>query len=200
MKEYEAVKTKLRSQLAEKRYLHSIGVSETAALLAKRFGANEQKAVWAGLLHDCARTLPAERLLLTAEKWEITVDPIERCTPILLHAKLGALMAVREYGVNDAEICRAIASHTTGRSGMTLLDKIIYLADFIEPARSFPGVEELRILAKENLDKALLAAYNQSVIHILHHGGLLHPDTIDGRNELIMQNWQAHKNGGIADE
>jgi len=199
MIEYEAIVAKLRMQLSEKRYIHSLGVSQTAVQLARRFGADLQKAALAGVLHDCARNFPEDRLIYHAEKLGLAIDPVERHTPVLLHAKLGSLLAVSEYGVDDKEICRAIALHTTGGSKMTLLDKIIYLADFIEPMRSFPGVEELRMLAEEGLDKALLAAYNQSVIHILHNGGLLHPDTVTGRNELVMQNRQGQEGGGSID-
>ena len=200
MIEYEVAAEQLRSQLSEKRYLHSIGVSRTAACLARQFGADVQKAALAGLLHDCARALPDEQLLSIAEEWGLGIDRIERETPVLLHAKLGSLLAAREYGVNDREICQAIAFHTTGGPGMTLLDEIIYLADFIEPSRSFPGVEELRNLAEESLHGALLAAYNQSVIYILHNGGLLHPDTVAGRNELVMQNRRELGSGGSLDE
>ena len=200
MIEYETVVEQLRSQLSEKRYIHSISVSRTAIQLAHQFGVNVQKAALAGLLHDCARALPDAQLISIAEEWGLRIDPIERCTPVLLHAKLGALLAIRRYGVNDSEICQAIAAHTTGGYGMTQLDKIIYLADFIEPSRSFQGVEELRILAKDSLNEALLAAYNQSVIHILHNGGLLHPDTVAGRNELVMQNRREPGSGGSADE
>ena len=109
-------------------------------------------------------------------------------------------MAAGEYGVTDRGICQAIASHTTGGPGMTLLDHIIYLADFIEPSRVFPGVEELRNLAEASLNGALLAAYNQSVIHILHNGGLLHPDTVAGRNELVLRNRRELGSGGSLDE
>jgi len=200
MIEYEAVAEQLRSQLSEKRYFHSIGVSQTAVRLAHQFGADVQKAALAGLLHDCARALPNAQLLSTAEEWGLRVDLIERCTPVLLHAKLGALLAARKYGVSDSEICQAIACHTTGGPGMTKLDKVIYLADVIEPSRSFQGVEELRKLAEESLNGALLAAYNQSVIHILHNGGLLHPDTVAGRNELVMQNRRELGSGGSLDE
>lgn len=200
MMKYEAIAEQLRSQLSEKRYIHSVGVSRTAARLARQFGADEQKAALAGLLHDCARALPDSRLLSIAEEWRLEIDSIERETPVLLHAKLGSLMATGEYGVKDREICQAIASHTTGGPGMTLLDQIIYLADFIEPSRVFPGVEELRNLTEASLNRALLAAYNQSVVHILHNDGLLHPDTIAGRNELVLQNRRELGSGGSLDE
>ncbi len=199
MIEYEAIVAKIRTQLSEKRYIHSLGVSQTAVQLARRFGADLQKAALAGLLHDCARNFSEDRLLLHAEDHGLTIDLVERHTPVLLHAKVGSLLASSEYGVDDKEICRAIALHTTGGSKMTLLDKIIYLADFIEPMRSFPGVEELRKLAEEDLDSALLAAYTQSVVYILHNGGLLHPDTVTGRNELVMQNQQGQEGGGSID-
>jgi predicted HD superfamily hydrolase involved in NAD metabolism len=181
------MENKLAQRLTAKRYVHSLGVSETAVSLAQRFGAAVEKARLAGLLHDCAREIATEALLPTAEALGIMIDDIERRAPILLHAKLGALMVVRDYGVMDREIGQAIAWHTTGGPTMTILDKIIYLADFIEPSRSFPGVERLRELSEKNLNQALLAAYDQSVTYILAKGGLLHPDTIAGRNELLIR-------------
>jgi len=184
--DFEAIIAKLSEKLSAKRFRHSVGVSETAERLAELHGCDKAKAKLAGILHDCARELPSNRLLSTAEAFGIVVGDLERHEPVLLHAALGARMAQSEYGVTDREVHQSIRLHTTGGSNMTVLDKIIFLADVIEPGRSFPGVDKIRELARENLDKALLAAYDQSLQYLIERNGIIHPDTIQGRNELLM--------------
>ncbi len=185
--DYETITKKLAQRLSAKRYKHSMGVSETAVILAERFGADTNKAQTAGILHDCAREIPRNTLLQRAEAFGIVVDDVERQEPVLLHAPLGAEVARVEYGIDDIEICRAIVSHTVGGPEMTLLDKIIYLADFIEPGRSCPGVDKLRLLAEKDLEAALLAAYDQTLRYIVGEGGLIHPATVAGRNSLLIK-------------
>lgn len=180
------IKKQLSVQLSEKRYSHSLGVSQTAVKLAKRYGYDTNKAKIAGLLHDCARELPMEVLLSKAEEFGIVVDDVEKQEPILLHAPVAAQMAKIWYGIQEQDILQAIALHTTGNGSMTLLDKIVYLADMIEPQRKFKGVEELRLLAEKDVDEAFAASLDQSIRHILKGGGLIHPGTIDARNQLII--------------
>lgn len=182
----EQITEKLTQRLSEKRFQHSVDVSNTAQALARRYHCSPEKAKLAGLLHDCARELTSNRLLSMAEAFGIVVGDLERRHPVLLHALVGARMAEAEYGVADDEIRQAIAVHTTGGPNMTTLDKIIFLADVIEPGRSFYGVEEIRLLAAENLDKAVLAAFNQSIIFLADKNGIIHPNTIIGRNELLL--------------
>lgn len=184
---YDEIVKKLEKRLSSKRFKHSQGVAETAVALAKRFGGDPLKARLAGILHDCAREVPRNTLLQTAEAFGIVLGDIERLEPALVHAKLGAKIAQAEYGVNDVEILQAIALHTTGGPSMTLLDKIIYLADFIEPGRTYPGVDNLRLLADTDLDRAVLAACDQTIRFLLEERGLLHPDTIEGRNALLTK-------------
>lgn len=184
---YDEIVKKLEKRLSSKRFKHSQGVAETAVSLAKRFAGDPLKARLAGILHDCAREIPRNNLLQTAEASGIVLCDIERLEPVLLHAKLGAKMAQTEYGVIDAEILQAIALHTTGGPVMTLLDKIIYLADFIEPGRNYPGVDNLRQLAGTDLDCAVLAACDQTIKFLLEKRGLLHPATIEGRNALLTK-------------
>lgn len=180
------IREKLARNLSKKRFKHSVGVSNTAEELARRYQCSPKKAKLAGLLHDCARELTSNLLLSTAEGFGIVVGDIERHQTVLLHARVGAKLAEADYGVTDGEISRAIALHTTGGPGMTLLDKIVFLADVIEPGRSFPGVEAIRLLAEQDLDKALLAAYNQTIVSLAGNNSLIHPDTIIGRNELLL--------------
>lgn len=178
---------KLKNQLSPKRLAHSFGVSATAGELAARYGADVAKAKQAGLLHDCARGMSNNLLLQAAAASGIVVLGVERQEPVLLHAPIGAVIARRDYGVDDPEVLTAIRWHTTGGPDMSLLDEIVFLADYIEPGRSFPGVDKLRALAAASLQEALLAAYNQTLGFLIAEGGLIHPATVEGRNALLMK-------------
>jgi predicted HD superfamily hydrolase involved in NAD metabolism len=183
----DRILARLTKNLTPKRLKHSLGVSETAVALAGRFGADVAKARLAGLLHDCAREMPSNILLQTAEAFGIVVNDVEQREPMLLHAPVGAFIAIRDYGVDDPEVLRAITWHTTGGPVMSLLDNIIFLADFIEPGRSFPGVDKLRRSAEDSLQTALLAAYDQTLEYLIYKRGLIHPATVEGRNALLLQ-------------
>lgn len=177
---------KLKEVLSAKRYNHSVGVWKTSVELAGRFGAEVHKAAVAGLLHDCARELSSNNLLKKASDFGIVVGSLEKDSPVLLHAAVSACVAETDYGVKDKEIQRAIALHTTGGVQMSKLDKIIFLADFIEPGRAYPGVENLRHLAGIDLDEAVLAALNQTICHLVNEKKPIHPASIEGRNELLV--------------
>ena len=180
------MKSLLAQELSPKRFNHSLGVSIMAEALAVEFGEDPDKARIAGLLHDCARGFSNNSLLQQAEKFAIVVDNVQKKQPVLLHAPIGAKIAELKYGIQDREMLSAIECHTTGKAGMTLLDKIIYLADVIEPGRYFSGVDKLRSLAKQNLSNALLGAYDLSIKFVIDKGRLLHPDTVEGRNSLLF--------------
>lgn len=182
------IKYSLQQKLTPKRYKHSLGVSETAGMLAERFGAAADQARLAGLLHDCARDFSDEELLQAALRLGFDVTVLERHMPVLLHAPLGAVIAQKQYQVSDAAVCQAICLHTTGGPGMTMLDKILYLADVIEPGRNFSGVDTLRQMAEQDLEKAVLAALDQSILYMVHKAGAIHPDTILARNEILLRN------------
>jgi predicted HD superfamily hydrolase involved in NAD metabolism len=183
----EEIRKKLAKTLSAKRLKHSVGVSTTAVRLAGMYGADPEKACLAGLVHDCAREMSNNILLQTAGAFGIVVTDVDKCEPVLLHAPVGAAIACRDYGVLDAEVLQAIVWHTTGGPVMSLLDKIIFLADFIEPGRSYPGVDRLRVLADYNLQDALLAAYDQTLEHLIAKRGLIHPATVAGRNALLTK-------------
>lgn len=185
--EFKQMADKLARVLSVKRFQHSLGVSQSAAELAVHFGENVEKAKLAGLLHDCARGLSSNNLLQIAESFAIVVNDVERCQPILLHAPVGAALAQKEYGVDDPQILKAITLHTTGGRTMATLEKIIYLADCIEPSRDFPGIDKLRSLAFTDLDAAMLAAFDQSLHYVIELGLLIHPATIEGRNYLLQR-------------
>ena len=184
---YEEMRALLETSLKPSRYQHSLGVAETAVFLAQRFGVNEEQAKVAGLLHDCAREFRNEDLITEAEKRLIVVGDIERQMPLLLHAYVGSRLVTEKYGVSDHAIEQAIWRHTVGGAKMTKLDKIIWFADMIEPNRDYPGVENLRKLAKTaSLDDMVLAGLTQSIAFVLQKGGLIHPDTVIARNEILL--------------
>ena len=152
---YNFSKTKktLRKYLDRDRFEHSEGVMYTAAALAMRYGENLEKAQIAGILHDCAKCIPAKKKLKICKDNKIPVTDFEREHTFLLHAKVGAWVAREKYGVTDPEILSAITWHTTGKENMTLLEKIVYIADYIEPARNkAPRLAEIRKIAFENLN------------------------------------------------
>ncbi|WP_231473875.1 bis(5'-nucleosyl)-tetraphosphatase (symmetrical) YqeK [Selenomonas sp. ND2010] len=185
---YEAMKEELAKRLKRSRFIHSVGVSETAAFLAGRFGVEEQKARVAGLLHDCAREFRNEDMIAEAQKRKIAIGAVEQAMPLLLHAYIGAKRIREIYQVEDKDVEQAIWRHTVGGPQMTALDKIIWFADMIEPGRDYPGVENLRQLAKEaSLDDMMLAGFSQSIQFVVAKGHLIHPDTVLARNELLLK-------------
>ena len=142
------------SLLKPNRVAHVLGCRDTAVALAKHWGANEEDAARAGLLHDITKALDGERQLTLAGEYGIILNAFQQKYPKPLHALTGSLVAEAMFGENEA-VVQAIRHHTTGKADMTLLEKIIYVADYMEPNRDFPGVEKLRKLAYENIDEAL---------------------------------------------
>lgn len=183
---------RLAEHLSPRRLEHSRQVAETAAELAVRYGLSAEPAWLAGILHDCARELSPKEMLTAARQAELSWGVEEEWEPVLLHAPLAAQWAKSRYGVDDADVLQAIALHTTGAPQMRLLDKILYLADLIEPDRDFVGVVELRELAETDIDRALLKALDGSIVHLLRRGALLHPSTVTARNWLL-QEMRQHK-------
>lgn len=146
----------LRKELSQKRFSHTIGVQYTAASLAMRYHYDIEKAQIAGLLHDCAKEYSDEKMLEKCKKYRITMTDVEKRNPYLLHCKLGAYLAKSEYQIQDEDILQAITSHTTGRPEMSLLEKIIYVADYIEPGRrTFKELISIRSMAYVHLDKTV---------------------------------------------
>lgn len=177
----------VRRRVSPGRFAHVEGVVQAAAELARRWGVAEDKAVLAAWLHDVAKELPQDTLLKLAERFGIIFDDEMAHMPHLWHAPVGAELARREFGVGDPDVLAAVRHHPTGRAGMSRLERIVFLADLIEPGRSFPGVDELRRLSMEDLDAALLAAYDGLIRYVLDKGGLLHSDTVAARNEILLR-------------
>lgn len=168
---------------------HMEGVSRTAHQLAHRWGADPEAAALAGFLHDVARAQTLATLLAQARELGLPVHPVEEHSPLLLHGPVGAYLAAREEPGLGEELRLAITWHTTGRWGMTLLEKVVFLADKLEPGKQgyYQGLNDLAGLAQEDLDQAVLTYLEWLVQHLLERGALVHPATIDARNWLLLQ-------------
>jgi len=154
----EELRTKVKSALATDtmRFKHSIGVADTAACLAMRYNSSMEKAYIAGLLHDCAKCVPDDIKIKECRQANEEISQIELESPYLLHSKLGAIYAKEKYGINDFDICQAIRFHTTGRPDMSILEKIIFIADYIEPYRNKAwDLDIIRGLAFEDINEAV---------------------------------------------
>lgn len=183
----EEIRALLEKSLPPKRYQHSMRVYETALALGKRHHAEEAKVALAALLHDCGREIPAKESVEKARALGLPVDFTEASQPVLLHAKIGAYLATQKYGVTDPEVLEAIRCHTTGAETLSLTARVVFLADMLEPGRKFPGVEELRRLAREDLEQAMFTAYRHTICYLLEAGALIHPAAIAGYNRLAVQ-------------
>lgn len=162
------IKKQLKKELEKKRYQHTIGVMHTAACLAMRYGCDMHQAMLAGLLHDCAKCISDKKQIELCEKNHISIRDVERENPFLLHAKTGAFLARTQYGIDDTAVLHAIEVHTTGAPNMSLLDKIIFVADYIEPNRDkAPNLEDIRTLAFENINQVIYRILDDT-LHFLN--------------------------------
>ncbi len=184
--EDDAAVARVRRALPEEVRRHSLGVAETAARLAARHGVAPERAYLAGLVHDLAKPLPGEELLRVAAASGIMADEIQFHAPYLLHGPVGAVMAQREFGLDDPELLRAVANHTTGVPGMGDLELVVYLADAVEPGRRYAGVEQLREAAQGDLDEAVLAAVAQTLNSLTRRRMLIHPHSVETWNWLLL--------------
>ncbi len=175
----------VKQQLTEHRYQHTLGVMETAISLARQYGADEKKAETAAIFHDYAKFRPKEEMQKIIIEQGLPKDLLE-FNAELWHAPAGAYLVEKEAGITDGEILNAIRYHTSGRPGMTLLEKIIYLADYIEPGRHFPGVDEVREMAKENLNQALIKAVQNTIMFLMKKNQTVYPETFHTYNDLIQ--------------
>lgn len=161
------IQQKLQHELDEERYQHTLGVMYTSAALAMRHCCDLEQALLAGLLHDCAKCIPNKEKISICQTQGIPVSDVERANPSLLHAKLGAYLAKEQYQVTDRNVLNAISSHTTGRPEMTLLEKIVYIADYMEPGRrNLPNMDDVRFLAFQDIDACLLRILKDSLVYL----------------------------------
>ena len=161
------IRKSMEKNLDHKRFEHTLGVAYTAAALAMRYEVDILKAQTAGLLHDCAKCLSDEKRLSICEKHNIQMNEIEHNNPFLLHAKVGSYIAMKKFQIHDKDVINAILNHTTGRPGMSSLEKIIYIADYIEPGRKqAPNLAVIRKLAFQDLDLALVKILSDTLDYL----------------------------------
>ena len=172
-----------REHLSPKRLRHVLGCAEEAVRLAERWGADEDDARAAGLLHDVTKELGLEEQLKLCDKYGIILDNVERTAPKLLHSKTGAAIAKYEFGVPD-RVADAIYWHTTGKADMNLLEKVLFMADYIEPTRDFEGVKELRRLAYEDLEGSMMLGLEITAQEVRERGQTLHVKSVEAMDWL----------------
>lgn len=176
----------IRPKLTAKRYFHSLCVAEEAVILAEKYGCDTEKAYVAGILHDIMKDISKEEMLKMFKEFDIILTDVEKQAPKLWHAILGSEYIRRELKIDDEEIISAVRYHTTAKPDMTLLEKIIYLADFTSQDRDYNGVDEMRIAVREDLTVAMKEALKFSVADLVSQEKAIHPDTIAAYNQVFM--------------
>lgn len=184
----EFIKNKLNQMLPEGRINHSLNVANCAIKLSKIYNCDEEKAYIAGIVHDCAKHLSHEKVEDYINKYEIYLDNLEEYNLALSHGVIGSFIAKYEFNIEDDDIINAVKYHTTGRENMSLLEKIIYMADLIEEERNFPKVDLLRELAYSGkLDQALLVSFENTIKFVMDNKQLIHPRTVSARNYIMQE-------------
>jgi predicted HD superfamily hydrolase involved in NAD metabolism len=173
----------IERNMTEKRRIHTYAVVEEARKLSRQYGEDMEKAELAALFHDFFRGVPEKAL--NGYVRQLGLDSVYLDNPNLAHSKIAAVIMERDYHIKDQDILNAVSFHTTGRADMSKLEKIIYLADAIEPNRNYPGIGEIRDLAREDLDKACLASLEHSIEYVNSRGLHLDLDTVMARDSLI---------------
>ena len=185
------IRKSMEKELDAKRYEHTLGVAYTAAALAMCNDVDPVKAETAGLLHDCAKCFSDDKKISVCRKNNMEINSVESRNPYLLHAKAGYCIAKNKFDIEDQDILNAILNHTTGRPGMSILEKIIYIADYIEPSRKqAPNLSEVRKLAFHNLDQALLKILTDILSYLESGGGEIDPltkETYDYYADLLAK-------------
>mgnify|MGYP000240582712 FL=1 len=180
---------KLNTMLKPKRLEHSINVAKCAIKLSEIYGYDKEKAYLAGLVHDCAKYFTKEQIDSYVEKYNIELDPLEVDNIALSHSIIGSFAIQDVFNIQDMDIINAVRYHTTGRENMSILEKIIFMADMIEERRNFPGVDYLRELSfNKQLDKALITSFNNTIKFVIDNDQLIHPRSVKARNYLMQEN------------
>ncbi|MGX7174086.1 bis(5'-nucleosyl)-tetraphosphatase (symmetrical) YqeK [Enterococcus ratti] len=182
----ECLMQKVQMRMSERRFKHVLGVEETAIALAAKYGASIEKASIAALTHDYAKERPDDEFISVIEHEEYDPDLLHYGNAIW-HGLVGASFVEKELGITDEEILQAIRVHTTGAAQMSLLDKIIYVADYIEPGRSFPGVQDAREIALLDLDEAVAFETKRTLVHLVEQEQQIYPKTIETYNYWVAK-------------
>lgn len=181
IKDYEDIISKM---MKSARFRHSKNVAKEAVRLAKKYGADPQKAELAGILHDATKETPEDEQMELIARAGIVLSPLERSSQKLWHAISGSAFVMVELGITDKEIIDSIRYHTTGRAGMTLLDKVIFIADFTSAERDYEGVDKMRKVADKNLDEACLEGMSFTIADLAERKLTIATDTFEGYNEF----------------
>lgn len=176
----------LKGRLTERRFIHSLNVAKSAKELAQIYGYDEDKAYTAGLIHDCCKDTPAGLQLSYMLENGMALTDTEISTAKLYHAMCGSMFIQKEFGIDDAEIINAVRYHTTGRKDMTLLEKIVFIADFISEERDYNGVDIMREKAKRSLDEAIVEGLSFTIKDLIDAGRVVHTDTLGAYNDAII--------------
>ncbi|MGM0835818.1 MAG: bis(5'-nucleosyl)-tetraphosphatase (symmetrical) YqeK [Bacillota bacterium] len=176
----------VREQLTERRYIHTIGVMDTSIELAKKYGVDENKAELAAIFHDYAKFRDKKEMRNIILEQNMPQDLLAHHDE-LWHAPVGAFLVEKEVGITDKDVLEAIKCHTSGKINMTTLDKVLYVADYIEPGRDFPGVEDVRETAKASLDIAMIQAMKNTISFLLKRNQPVYPDTFHAYNDMTMK-------------
>lgn len=177
---------RVKAEMPERRWRHTEGVMTTSVDLAKRYGVDPERAELAALLHDVAKYWAIDRQAALIREHGLS-DDVLAYEKELWHAPVGAWVARHEFGVEDEGVLDAIRYHTSGRRGMSLLEKVVWLADYIEPGRDFPGVDDIRKLAQSDMDRAILAGLDGTIGFLIAKGKRIYPVTMDARNGLLEE-------------
>lgn len=184
---YDELKALLKERLDEYRYIHSLNVSEAARELAVLFCGDEEKAYVAGLLHDITKCENKENQLQMLEKGGIILSQVEENNPKLWHAMTAPLYIKDNLGIDDEEILSAVRYHTTGKRDMSLLDMIVYIADYISKERNYPDVEIMRKFSRESLEKGALYSLKYTLNKLSKDELVIHNDSLSFYNDLIIK-------------
>ncbi len=186
MSSVEEYKELLKTRLSEYRYHHSLCVADSAVELAERYGADKEKAFLAGLLHDITKEASAEEHFTMFELGGVKLSELESINRKLWHAMSGAVYIKEKLNITDKEIYDAVRYHTTGRAGMTLLEKVIYIADFISADRVYDDVDVVREFAQKSIDETMLYTQRYSINELIFKGACVHPDSVACYNEIVL--------------
>ncbi|MFR1324090.1 MAG: bis(5'-nucleosyl)-tetraphosphatase (symmetrical) YqeK [Ezakiella massiliensis] len=185
MFELEKVLEFLRENLDDFRYGHSIRVMETAVELARIHGVDEEKAQMAGILHDSGKWKSREKTLQKVQDWGIILSEEERAEYNLVHGALSTYIAKNIFGIEDEDVLNAIKNHITGRPAMSDLEKIVYIADMIEPARNYEFIDDFRAMAKVDLDRAMYEILNENLAHLIRNDRYIAGSSLEARNYYL---------------
>ena len=177
----------IKVRLSTDRFAHSLNVANSARDLAEQYGADPDKAYTAGLLHDVMKNASPDEQLGVLSEAGIELSPVEYANKKLWHAISGAAFVRFVMGIEDREIIRAVRFHTTGRAGMSTLEKAVYLGDYISAERSYKGVDDMRRLCTMSMDDAILYALSYGIPDLVSKGVVIHPDSIDLYNETVIR-------------